>query len=157
VSEKLAEELLDPESSNPGAKLVQGATGRPRLPRGGIDPAKLKLRELAEVEKVLGRRIAGELQSGDLGMDTMQALVWVALCQAAGVRPDAAHQDPAATFDQAGEFDMDGLARLFAADEDDAEVGPLDPTRPPPSAGDAASGNGATTSAVRPPSTTSGG
>jgi hypothetical protein len=111
-----------------------------------IDPARLKLRELAEVEKLLGRRIAGELQSGDLGMDTMQGLVWVELRR----------QDPAATFEQAGEYDLGTLFDAFA-DDDEAEAGPLDPTRPPSPASSDSSGNGATSSKARPPSTVSGG
>jgi hypothetical protein len=111
-----------------------------------IDPGKLKLRELAEVEKLVGRKIAGELQTLDLGIDTMQALLWVELRK----------QHPEATFEQAGEYDLETLMDAFA-DDDEPEGEALDPTRPPPSADGGVSGNGATPSAVRQPSTTSGG
>lgn len=79
-----------------------------------IDPGKLKLRELAEVERQVGRRLAGELESGELGMDTMQALLWVTL----------RNQDPAATFEQAGEYDLQSLMALFADEEEDEGENP---------------------------------
>jgi hypothetical protein len=112
-----------------------------------IDPGKLKLRELGEVEKLIGRRIAGELQSGDLGMDAMQALLWVELRK----------HDPAATFEQAGEYDLATLMDLFADADDEAEGEPVDPTNPPASAGNGLSSSAEPTSKPMLPSTTSGG
>jgi hypothetical protein len=84
-----------------------------------IDPGKLKLRELAEVERQVGRRLAGELESGELGMDTMQALLWITL----------RNQDPAATFEQAGEYDLQSLMALFADEEEDEQGNPTPATR----------------------------
>lgn len=117
-----------------------------KLPKGGIDPAKLKLRELAEVERLVGRKIAGELTRGDLGVDVMQALLWIELRRI----------DPSFTFEQAGEYDLATIVAAFEQQDTD-EAEPLDPTKPPPSAGGGVSGNGATSSAATQPSTTSGG
>jgi hypothetical protein len=110
-----------------------------------IDPGKLKLRELAEVERQVGRRLAGELQSGELGMDTMQALLWVTLRK----------QDPAATFEQAGEYDLQELMALFADDEEEGEG--ENPTPAIPSDGAIRSSSPASeNSRLTPPSITSG-
>lgn len=122
-----------------------GDNGQLQLPKGGINPGKLKLRELAEVEKLLGRKIAGELQSGDLGIDTMQALLWVELRK----------HDPAATFEQAGEYDLETLMDAFEPEDDEGE--PVDPTSRPSSAASVSSSNSAPTSKPTPSSTTSGG
>lgn len=88
-----------------------------------IDPGKLKLRELAEIEKLIGHKIAGELQSGDLAIDTMQALLWNELRKI----------DPAATFEQAGEYDMATLQAAFLDEDEEVEPGAVDPTRATPS------------------------
>ena len=110
-----------------------------------INPGKVKLRELAEIERLVGHKIGEELQTGDLSIDTMQALVWNELRK----------HDPAATFEQAGEFDMETLLAAFEPEED--EAAPLDPPSPPPSAASASSTNGVPTLKPTPASTTSGG
>jgi hypothetical protein len=115
-----------------------------------IDPGKLKLRELAELERLLGRKLAGELQTGELGMDTMTGLLWIAM----------RNQDPAATFVQAGVYDLETLMGLFADDEadDEAEGDGVDPTASPPdSAANGSRSSGELTSKPMLPSTTSGG
>lgn len=113
-----------------------------------IDPAKLKLRELAEVERQLGRKLASELQTGELGMDTMQALLWLQLRRL----------NPAASFEQAGEYDLETLMGLFAdEDEDEAEGDVVDPSSRPPSAANGSRSSGELNSTARLPSTTSGG
>lgn len=112
-----------------------------------VDPGKLKLRELVEVEKAVGRRIAGELQSGDLGMDTMQALLWVTMRRA----------NPDITPEMVGEYDMETLMGAFGDDEkvDDG----LDPSMPATRNGHATSGGSpdVASSKPTPSSTTSGG
>jgi len=112
-----------------------------------IDPGKLKLRELADVERQVGRRLAGELNSGELGMDTMQALLWVELRR----------HDPAATFEQAGEYDLETILAAFA-DDDEPQDGSVDPTPATPSvpATSASSPAGGSSKPTR-PSTISGG
>jgi hypothetical protein len=94
-----------------------------KLPK--VDPGKLKLRELAEAERQVGRRIAGELQSGDFGIDTMQALLWIVLRK----------HHPTMTFEQAGEYDMDTLEAAFEGDEEPGSgVDPTAASEPTPSA-----------------------
>lgn len=110
-----------------------------------IDPAKLKLRELADVERQLGRRLAGELQTGELGMDTMAGLLWVTMRR----------QDPTATFEQAAEYDLETLMGLF--DDDEPEGKGVDPTSPPASAENGSRLSGELISKPMLPSTTSGG
>jgi len=121
--------------------------GQLQLPKGGINPGKLKLRELVEVEKLVGRKIAGELQSGDLGIDTMQGLLWIELRK----------HNPAATPEQAGEYDLETLMDAFEPDDEEGEGEPVDPTSRPPSAAPSATSNGAPTSKPTPASTTFGG
>lgn len=96
------------------------ATSNGQLKLQKVDPGKLKLRELAEVERTVGRRIAAELQSGDLGIDTMQALLWITLRR----------QHPAVSFEQVGDYDMDALMDAFADDEEAADA--VGPTRSEP-------------------------
>jgi hypothetical protein len=91
-----------------------------------VDPARIKLKEMTEIERLLGRRIVPEMQSGDLGIDTMQALLWVTL------RRD----HPDLTFDDIGEYDLGQLTSALTIQdiEDDlAELGvAVDPTRATP-------------------------
>jgi hypothetical protein len=110
-----------------------------------IDPAKFKLAELAEVERQIGRKLAGEMQTGELGMDTMAGLRWIELRR----------HDPQATFEQAGEYDLETLMGLFEDDEAEGDV--VDPTNPPSSAGNGSSSNGELSSKPMLPLTTSGG
>lgn len=122
------------------------------LPAGlkKIDPARLKLRELAEVEAKVGRRIAGELSSGDLGVDVMQALLWVELRR----------HDPAVTYEQAGEYDLGTIMDAFADDEaaEVEELGGVDPTRATPNgAATRPASPGGADSKPTPASTVSGG
>lgn len=121
--------------------MTDGAGNGQALPSGlpKVDPGKLKLRELAEAERQVGRRIAGELQSGDLGIDTMQALLWVVLRK----------HHPQMTFEQAGEYDMDTLQAAFEGDQAE-QGGGLDPTSVP-------AGTVSATSRPTPSSTSSGG
>lgn len=81
---------------------------------GKIDPAKILLAELVEAERMVGRKLGREMMSGDLGLDTMQALVWVMMCRS----------DPAATFEQAGQLDLVTLVGLFEDEEVAAEPDP---------------------------------
>jgi hypothetical protein len=85
-----------------------------------IDPDKLKIRELVEIEKLLGRKVAGDMMTGEVGADLMQALLWVALRR----------KHPQTTFEQAGEFDFNQITGLLATDDDD-EVDAVDPQRLP--------------------------
>jgi hypothetical protein len=101
------------------------SNGKVDLKLTRIDPRKLKLRELAEIEQTLGRKIGTEISSGDLGIDTMQALLWLELRK----------QDPAATFEDAGEYDLGQLSDAFVVDDEDGSV---DPTRTPLPASDGA-------------------
>jgi hypothetical protein len=122
------------------------ANGQVDLGKVRIDPAKLKLRELVEIEKLVGRKLSAEFGSGELGMDTMQALLWMGLRR----------QDPSVTFEQAGEYEFDALTGLLSDDED--EDGGVDPTRSlPPSAANGPSLSGEPNSKPMPSSTSSGG
>lgn len=76
-----------------------------------IDPDKIKLRELKELEGVLGRRLGGELGSGDMSVDFMQGMVWLAL----------RNQNADATFDDAGEFTLAQLNEIFSSDDESAD------------------------------------
>jgi hypothetical protein len=111
-----------------------------------IDPGKFNLAELAEVERQLGRKLAGELQTGELGMDTMAGLLWLELRR----------HDPAASFEQAGDYDLDTLMGLFAADDEPADD-VVDPTSLPPSAANGSSLSGEPSLNSLQPSATSGG
>jgi hypothetical protein len=112
-----------------------------------IDPAKFKLAELAEVERQIGRKLAGEMQTGELGMDTMAGLLWIELRR----------HDPQATFEQAGDYDLETLMGLFADDDEPADDA-VDPTASlPSSAANGSSSNGEPTLKPMLPSTTSGG
>jgi hypothetical protein len=95
--------------------------GQPPAKLRKVDPGKLKLRELAEVERQVGRRIAGELQAGDLGIDTMQALLWVTLRR----------EHAELSYEQVGDYDMGALMDAFAGEE---PADGVDPTRATPTA-----------------------
>jgi hypothetical protein len=95
---------------------MSDGNGQVDLRRVKIDPGKLKIRELAEIERQVGRKLSSEFAAGELGMDTMQALLWMGLRR----------QDPTATFEQAGEYDFDALSSAMADDE--AEGDGVDPT-----------------------------
>lgn len=103
---------------------------RPKL--DAIDPRKMKLREIAAVEAVIGRPVSGELESGALHVDVMTAFLWVALCRQAGVRISAAERTPEAMalWEQAGEYDLQEIEQLFK-DEDEGPP-PLPPGTPDP-------------------------
>lgn len=86
-----------------------------QLPKlGKIDPGEILLEELAEVERVIGRKLGREILTGDLGMDTMQALVWVSMRRT----------NPDATFEQAGKYDLMTLTAMFEDEEVAAEPDP---------------------------------
>ena len=93
------------------------ANGKVDLARVRIDVNKLKLRELAEIEKQLGRRVTNDMASGDLGVDMMQALLWLELRK----------QDPATTFEATGEYEIGELASVFGDNETEDDGTPLDP------------------------------
>jgi hypothetical protein len=103
---------------------MAGANGQVDLRRVKIDPSRLKLRELAEIERLLDRKLSTEFASGELSMDTMQALLWVELRR----------QDPAATFEQAGDYDFATLSAAVASDEDDEGDDSVGPTPATPNA-----------------------
>ena len=95
-----------------------------------IDPRRMKLKQITAAEKMVGRRLATEIETGDLGIDTMQAFLAVTIAANEGGNlkaPDYLEQ----VMDQAGEYELGELAALFE-DEDDGSPPPLPPGTPDP-------------------------
>jgi hypothetical protein len=89
-----------------------------------IDPDKLKIRELVEIEKLLGRKVAVDMMTGEIGADLMQALLWIGLRR----------KHPQVTFEQAGEFDFDQVTDLLGADDEEPVEGDAVDPQPVPNA-----------------------
>lgn len=104
-----------------------------------LDIRTLKLRELRDIETTIGHKIAQEIANFDLGMDTIQGLMWIAL------RRD----DPEATFEQAGELDFEQLIGGITGPEEM----PPSPTAPLESDGSSPPKSGGNDSTIKPPST----
>jgi hypothetical protein len=127
-----------------------------------IDPRRMKLRELAAVEKVVGRPIAGEMEAGSMGIDVMQGFVWAMLCRADGIRISATSipEDALALMERAEDLDMETLQSLF---EDEDQSGPPadlqgpDPTQATPNGGGTSDGYSDGGSWSQPPSSSTSG
>lgn len=89
---------------------------QPKL--GKIDPGKIELDELVEVEQLVGRKLGREMATGDLGIDTMRGLIWVVLRRSS----------PNATLAQAGKLTLEELLAVFEDEEAAAEPDPTDAT-----------------------------
>jgi hypothetical protein len=130
MSRKPAAGAQEPSASG---DLTAESNGQPIR----LDIRTLKMRELRDIENVVGHKIAQELAGFDFGMDTLQGLLWIALRR----------QRPGATFEDAGELDFEQIINGITGPED--EPPPPNPTLEP--AGSKPPSSVGTDSTPRPP------
>jgi hypothetical protein len=73
-----------------------------------LDIRTLKLRELRDIETAVGHKIAQEISTLDLSMDTVQGLLWIALRR----------QKPDATFDEAADLSFEDIINGITGPEE---------------------------------------
>jgi hypothetical protein len=141
-------EVTEVKAESNGQVTAHG-NGQVDLAGVKLDPTKLKIRELVEIETQLGRRVAEDMMTGMVGADFMQALLWIALKRL----------NSQITFDEAGEYDFAQVTNLLADAEDDQPVegDAVDPPHPQSGSVSSAASPAPASSSPSPSSATSGG